>query len=66
MKQKKLRKKLSLNKTTIANLSLSADEMKNAVGGTLASIVTKIYSVYVSCESHCATACPIKCAPISA
>jgi len=57
MKEKKLRKKLSLNKTTIANLSLSENEMKNVVGGTLWSIITKIFSIDQSCESHCMIAC---------
>jgi hypothetical protein len=60
MKEKKLRKKLSLNKATIANLSLTTDEMMNAYGGSGAYCTTLVYlSIMFSCAE---TSCP-RCWP---
>jgi hypothetical protein len=58
MKEKKLRKNLALNKATIANLSLSANEMKHVIGATvIGCITTKTYSIMQSCKSYCPAGC---------
>jgi len=53
MKTKKFNKTLTLNKTTIANLG--DGEMNRIQGG--------VSTDFQSCDSYCASICPVKCPP---